>query len=176
MALASESGREVEEIIRILSMYGAVPRDQFLKLFPEEGKIDSLLWRLWKMRRVHISPTGIVSAEEEGEPNRDRLTALWVLVDFIDRAIYHCVGEFPVQLSFFATGEVYEVVVVHIGQEALIDHAFWCQRGDIPPRRIVVVDQKGQVERLHIQNTAAYCTVNEEGQVEYFKEVNGEDE
>ena len=80
------------------------------------------------------------------------LAAIWVLADFIDRAEFHSVGDFPAKLIFFADGEVYEVIHAANGKEALI-----------------LVDKPEQIPELEIPNVRGYCTVSPEGEVQYYQ-------
>lgn len=172
-AINSKGTEELEELLRVLSMYGPMPQEQFLQLFPgNTSAVENMITRLRKSLRIAIAPDGCLSlAPADGSPNPDVLKAVWVLISFGDKVIYHTVSDFPTTLTFFSESEVYEVVVVHPGQEPMMNHAFWCLNDEVPPRRIVVLDDPAQAQNLHICNTAAFCTVAEDGKVNFFKEV-----
>lgn len=164
---------DLEELLRVLSMYGPMPQDQFLQLFPDNtSAVENMITRLRKSLRIAITPDRYLSlAPADEPPNPDVLRAVWVLISFGDKVVYHTISDFPTTLTFFSESEVYEVVVVHPGQEPMMNHAFWCLNDAVPPRRIVVLDDPAQVQNIHIYNTAAYCTVAVDGKVSFFKEV-----
>lgn len=96
--------------------------------------------------------------------------AAWVLLDFIDRAEYHSASDFPVKIIFFADGELYEIVHVPNGQEALIGHALSAKE-DGAGRRIVLVESPEQIGRVNIPYTSGFCTVDPDGSIRYYKKA-----
>ena len=73
----------------------------------------------------------------------------------------------PAKLVFFADGEVYEVVYVTPGKEALLQHALAAE--DDSGRRLVIIEEEDQMQHLHIPHIAAYCMVDDQGCVQYFR-------
>ena len=98
-------------------------------------------------------------------------TAVWVLLDFIQRADYHAPADFPVKIVFFADGELYEVACVEDGQEALVCHALRGNKGG--SRRIILVDSPAQIAKIDCPGISGFCTVEENGQTHYFKKAGG---
>jgi hypothetical protein len=94
--------------------------------------------------------------------------AVWVLLDFMDRVEFHSSGDFPVKIVFFSSGEMYEIVHVAEGQEALVCHAMGRCRED-GSRRIVLVDVPGQIPRLDFPGITGFCTVDSAGDVSYYR-------
>ena len=78
---------------------------------------------------------------------------------------YHTVGEFPAAILCFANGELYEIVPIPQGKEAMICQLLQKDTG----KRIVVVDDVAQIELLDIPQVAGFCTVAEDGTVSYYK-------
>ena len=72
---------------------------------------------------------GYFPAGQPAKLDRALVRAVWVLLDFIQRADYHAPADFPVKLVFFADGELYEVACVEDGQEALVCHALRGNKG-----------------------------------------------
>lgn len=132
--------------------------------------MDALITRLRKSLRVMVDQDRVVSLAPGKPEDLDVTTAVWVLADFIDRVTFHSASDYPAALTFFTDqDEVYEVAVIHKGQETLMTHAFWCRNDPEPPRRIIVVDEPEQAQHINIPNTAGFCTVNHDGEVSYFK-------
>lgn len=98
---------------------------------------------------------------------------MWVLLDFIDRVEFHSTSDFPVKLLFFSAGDVYEVVYVAAGQEPLITQALrQCRQGE--SRRIVLVEDAGQIPLLSFPDISGFCTVEPDGKVSYYKKAEEE--
>lgn len=81
---------------------------------------------------------------------------------------YHTVGEFPAAILCFANGELYEIVPIPQGKEAMICQLLRQPQKDTG-KRIVVVEDTAQIEVLDIPQTAGFCTVAEDGTVSYYK-------
>ena len=89
------------------------------------------------------------------------------LLDFIEKVEYHSPDDTPVKLVFFADGEVYEVVYISPDKEAMLQHVLTTE--DDSGRRLVIIEEEAQMQRLHIPHTAAYCMVDQSGCVQYFR-------
>ena len=69
-----------------------------------------------------------------------------------------------------ADGELYEVIYVETGGEALIEHAV-AKQPDDAEKRIVIVESAEQIGKLNIPDVTAYCTVDmNTGAVQYYKQ------
>ena len=164
--------KEAADILRNITTYHYIRRDQFLRLYPgKENKIANLLsffvrqGRIFKDKRLPIYHDGTQAAADY-----EMIAAIWVLADFIDRADYHSSTDFPIKLIFIADGELYEVIYVAPSSEALIEHAL-AQQTDDAEKRIVIVENSEQIPRLNIPDVTAYCTVDmDTGAVQYFKQ------
>lgn len=168
-------GIEAAELLRLISMYPGITDGQMLRFFPgKTEKIKNLLSHLTKQGRIFSTDTGncFPAGHESPTPAPGLLQAVWVLLDFLDRAEYHSCGEFPSAILFFAAGELYEVIPVPLGQEALIAIILQHTRTE-DSRRIVVVDEPAQIAELDFPNISGYCTAGEDGQVHYYQKSNG---
>ena len=83
------------------------------------------------------------------------IVAVWVLLDFKEAVVYHTSGEFPVKLHFFSQDEVYEVIYVSLGQEALINHVL----ASLPSKdanRLVILESEQQAVQITIDGITAF--------------------
>ena len=162
--------KEASELLRIITTYRILTYKQLLRLFPGRSKkIQAILKGFGHQGRIlYDTETGIVRSADESNEASDMgmIDAFWVLLDFIKRAEYHTAGEFPVKISLFADAEMYEIVRICAGQEALTNHALSAVKD--PPRRIIIVDLPSQVASINIPNTAGFCTVSSDGEIEYY--------
>ena len=164
-------GGEATELLRIISMYPGLTEKQLCRFYPgREDVTRNLLSHLVRQGRTRQADTGgyfpYQTDKEESDPGMVR--AAWVLLDFIDRADYHSCSEFPVKIAFFSGGELYEIVHAAAGQEALVTHALHQSR-DSGGRRIVLVDEPGQIPLLEFPGITGFCTVDVSGNVSYYK-------
>jgi len=153
-------------------MYKTLTEEQICRLYPgREAVIKNLLAHLTRQGRIYRNPAnGRVSASAECDANADSgmIAAVWVLIDFIDRAEYHSAGDFPVKIGFFAAGELYEIIYVPYEQEMLMNHAL-ADKNETAARRIVLVDRAEQIGGINIPNTTGFCSVTLDGMVRYYK-------
>ena len=105
-------GKDLAEVVRIVTTYHCIHKDQILCLFPDKiSKIKSLLSILSKEGRIRYDfETEMYHDGTEESPSRATRSALWVLADFIDKVDYHSPADFPSTLIFFAEGQLYEVI------------------------------------------------------------------
>lgn len=164
--------KEAADMLRNITTYHYMRHDQLLRLYPgKEEKIDNLLSFFLRQGRIFRDEhSDLYHDGTEAHADNEMLAALWVLVDFIDRVDYHSSMDFPVKLIFIADGELYEVIYVETGGEALIEHAV-AKQPDDAEKRIVIVESAEQIGKLNIPDVTAYCTVDmNTGAVQYYKQ------
>lgn len=167
---SQERENHLSGITRLVSTYRAVTLEQACRLYPEltREKMKLLVRRLEKGGRLSHDPAGdLLLCPGCSAPDPSVTKALWVLADFADSLTYHTIGEFPVTLTFYAGSDAYEVIHVPYGREALMNHALSLKEG--AEKRLVVVDGTEQIPRLYFPGAVAFCTVTDDGRVQYFK-------
>lgn len=171
-------GREAAGLLRAISLYPGLLEEQLCRLYPgKEATAKVILSKLEKQGRVMQSDAGGYFLYGSDTRSADACTrrAVWVLLDFIEQAEFHSSSDFPVQVIFFAKGEVYEVIDLPAGQETLISQALRRSREE-PGRRILIVESPQQIAGIDIPGVSAYCTVSEDGAVSYYQKKNLEGE
>lgn len=163
-------GQEAASLLRDITMYQALTKDQLLALYPgKQSKIENLLSYLVKQSRICFDGVYYCPSSVSNEAfNTSLSSAVWVLIDFIDRVEYHSAGDFPSQIIFFADGEIYEIIHAASGKEALFNHIL-SDSCEVPSKYLIIVDQAEQIEDLQIPNAAGYCTVAADGTVQYYQ-------
>lgn len=164
-------GREATELLRIISMYPGLTEGQLCRFYPgREDVTRNLLSHLARQGRIRQADAGgyFPYGNDRAEADSGTVRAAWVLLDFIGRAEYHSSSDFPVKIVFFSGGELYEIIHAAAGQEALVTHALH-QGRDSGSRRIVLVDDPGQIPLLEFPQITGFCTVDADGNVSYYK-------
>lgn len=166
-------GHEATELLRIISMYPGLTEKQLCRFYPgREDVVRNLLSHLARQGRTRQADTGgyFSYGDKKVETDSGMVRAVWILLEFIDRTEYHSSSEFPVKIAFFSGGGLYEIIHAASGQEALVTHAL-CQSRDSGSRRIVLVDDPGQIPLLEFPGIAGFCTVDAGGTVSYYKKA-----
>ena len=163
-------GQEAIGLLRDISTYKAIKESQLFRLYPKrEMRVKHLLSYLTKQGRiVHEGDTYFASPGCVNHVDKILMAALWVLADFADRVEYHSVGDFPAKIIFIAGDEIYEIVHAGQGRETLITHVL-SSGGEKPTNYLVLVDDQEQIAELDLPNVCGYCTVSQEGEVQYFQ-------
>lgn len=162
--------KEAAELLRDITTYHYIQHNQLLKLYPgKENKIDNLLSYLVRQGRIFYEPERDMYHDGmEAFPDMHIISALWVLIEFIEKVDYHSLSDFPITLIFIADGELYEVIYVASENEALLEHAL-TQINHDAEKRIVIVESTDQIAKLSIPDVTAYCTTDmQTGTVSYF--------
>ena len=162
--------KEAAELLRVISCYKALHTEQVIRLFPnQEEKIRTLINSFRQQKRIWLSQDGrMIKISEDIETDAGVLKAFWILLDFIDRVEYHSVGSFPVNLSFFLDAEFYEIAFIPQNQEALISHALAGKPDEIG-KRIIIVEDSEQIEKINVPGVGGFCTVSENGIIQYYQ-------
>ena len=161
---------EAMGLLRDLSMYRCLTKDQIKRLHPGKSRIlDNLLTYLEYHKRIwRTGECYFASEEDRNHPKRGLSTAIQVMLDFAENAEYHTISDFPAQIIFFADKKVYEIVYVELGREALISRLLTDAR-EQDSNYIVIVENLGQIEKIKAPNIRGYCTVTESGEVQYYQ-------
>lgn len=161
----------IAEILRNISMYPGLTEDQLCRFHPEQSKIiSSLLIELCRQDRLLLTDSKqyyLNKAQQMAKPFPVN-QAVAVLLDFINDVEYHAVGDFPVQIFFFAKGKFYEIVYVSKGTESEFN---WYLRS--PTRdgscRLIVLDSIDQAASINVPDIIGFCIVHTDDSVEYYQ-------
>lgn len=165
-------GREATDLLRIISMYPGLSELQLSGFYPGKNEVIlSLLSHLKKQGRIMQDSSGryYLQGNLTSGTDSELVKAVWVLLDFIDRVEFHSVSDFPVKILFFAVGELYEIISIPTGQEALVSHILLKGKAEDCGRRILIVEHPEQISLLNIPGVSGYCTVNPDGRINYYK-------
>ena len=163
--------QEVESLLRDISTYQCIKREQWLRLYPgREGKTDQILAYLVNQGRIfYRTDRDTYYCQPKFDHDSEMMAALWVLTDFADKCEYHSTDAYPSKIVFFADGETYEIVYVPWDKETLILHAMRMRHDDDCGKKILIVEEVSQIEKINLDD-ATFCTVDiDTGEVQYYK-------
>jgi len=165
-----------ETILGFMDAYRVLKYSQLEKFFPEAEKVVEYLIRC---ERLYMSANNAyISVEEEPKPDKALLAALGVLGDIFEKVQKHAKAVPPVQISFLTnSNEYYEIIYVAHGMEALVTASFEAQLAAKKrdkkhlyiTKRMVIVEDINQMERLNIPGTMRYALVLPDGSLSYYK-------
>ena len=115
--------REATEMLQNIAQYPGLTEEQLCRFFPEkESTAKILLSHMLKEGRAYRADNGRYYINQEIQNGADDTLSrcIWVLLDFIEQVEYHTAGEFPVEVLCFANGQLYEIVPIPRGKEALL--------------------------------------------------------
>ena len=162
--------KEALSLLRDLSMYRCLTKNQIRRLYPEKARIlDNLLTYLEYHKRIWRTGDCYFASEEDMDhPKRGLSAALQVMLDFADNTEYHSISDFPAQIIFFADQKVYEIVYVEPGREALISHLLQDAK-EQDSNYILIVEKLTQIDKIKAPNIRGFCTVSKNGEVQYYQ-------
>ena len=117
-----------------------------------------------------MPPTETVPTEAIDSIDTSLISAVWVLLDFIDQVSFHSAGDYPAKIIFYVDGEIYEILYAGFGNEALVTYLTSLQSHS-DYSHIILLDSPEQIKELDIPNTCGYCTVSPTGRVRYYQKT-----
>lgn len=163
--------KEAASLLRDITTYHCAKKEQLKRLYPgREEKIEKLLAYLVNQGRVFYSEDKDIYYDLPNmEDDSEMIAALWVLADFGDKYEYHSTDTYPSKIVFFAEGDTYEIIFVPWDKETLILHALRMRNDDELGKKLFIVEDISQIEKIDIKS-ATFCTIDmETGKVQYYK-------
>lgn len=161
--------QEMVTLKQLLREYKVLLKAQVRQYFRdiESDKMNKILASMCRQKMICMKDCYIARNQQDFLAVDDkRLKAFWVLLD-LGEAAYHCLGDWPVQISFFANETEGEIIYAALGEERLLNAMI---KG-AETKRIVIVEEPEQIMALELEGVMYYCTVDHNGQVvKYVKE------
>jgi len=167
----------IERIVDFVSDSGGVMLQAHVwRIFPEamQKHINYLI----KHRRLYEIEDGKMIADApDAKPKRPAIAATGVLCDFIDKMDDYTFCEYPAQMNLIAkNGDILEILYVKYNDEAGIQASIAMQdknmakemKGYVAPKRIAVLEDPVQAERLNIPSILRFATMEPDGKMTYF--------
>ncbi len=167
------------ELKSLVQSYNVLDKSQLYAFFEKDGRgrfVGRALKSLEKERSIFINQdTRQVASSEEAFTawERGTSTAVWVLIDLMDqkKIEQHFMAskeEYPIRIVFVGNGEIYDILYVPPEDVELTNQLFARRKID-GCGHIVVVEEAEDIPKIQIPDVIGFCTVKEEGQIEYYR-------
>jgi hypothetical protein len=167
---------KAEEILNFVDTYEVLNPYHIEKFFPDSSKIIDYLVKNKRLFKSHDNM--YISADQILYPDKALITSISVLGDLLEKVKTHSRAIAPAQISFLThNGNYYEIIYVGYGMEAMVTAFLETQLAakarlkdyvDVT-KRMVIVEDKHQMERLQIQGIERFILVQPDGSLSYFK-------
>jgi hypothetical protein len=171
-----EFNKKCEEILDFVDAYGVLRYEHIEKFYPGSKKVVSYLI---KNQRLHKSADGAyISTGQDPRPDKSLIAALGVLADVLEKVQAHARATLPAHVSFIThNDDYYEIIYVGYGMEVMTVASFKAQLAAKhrpagcadTVKRIVIVEDKSQMERLQIPGISRFALIQPDGSLSYFK-------
>lgn len=167
------------ELKSLVQRYNVLYKSQLYAFFEKDRRdrfVGRALKALEKERSIYISQeTKQVASSEDAYAawERGTSTSVWVLLDLMDqkKIEQHFMAskeEYPIRIVFVGDGEIYDILYVAPEDVELTNQLFARRKID-GCGHIVVVEEAEDIPKIRIPDVIGYCTVKEEGQIEYYR-------
>ena len=164
------SGVPPDDLLDLIYHYKALLiRQLHLWFARQEAVIDHLLRRLELAGRIRCdAQRAACNAEWLAKGNPACELAFWCLLDFRDSVEYQLPGTRGVTIAAFTENGEYDLVTILPGHERTTSAVVQAQREALGQQLIVVLQNAGQIQNIHIHPVTAYCVVAADGQTTYY--------
>ena len=100
--------------------------------------------------------------------DRGMITAFWILLDFWEKAIFNSTASYPAKIDFITEDDYFDIIVAERGQEKMLN-VFYSKVHDPTIKHLVAVESEEQMARLNFKGISAFCIVDNEGYVSYYR-------
>ena len=168
--------QDEEYIIKWLSQYGALLKTQLVRMLQKPTKTaEKIIRNLKNYNMVEEVGNGYyIGIDAMSLPNQRMITAIWVLLKFIDKVnpMEHYPASYPSQIFFLKENVGYEIVVLYDGEENLLR----LLQPEEELKYIIVLPRIEMAKKLKLPHNASciFATVDFNGEEEpniYFYTV-----
>lgn len=168
--------RELKELVR---KYNVLDKGQVYAYFGKTGRdrfVGRAIRALEKERSIYVCrETKQVASSDMAHAAWERGLGLsvWVLLSLMDQKKIeeHFVAskeEYPVRIVFVGDGEIYDILYVP-PEDIEVTNQLFARKNIDGCGHIVIVEEPEDIPKIRIPDVVGYCTVKEEGQIEYYR-------
>ncbi len=159
------------KIVKLVSTYKVLTIEQVLRFFSKDNeKVKIIINNLIKNKRLYFDEENKVLKPYEHkdiEVDIKLFKSFYILLEFVEKVKHHTVAEYPVSIFFF-TNEIYEIIYVRDGDEALIKNIL--SKEETVANKIIIVEDEKQIQKLRqISKVISFAVVDDNGNVKFYK-------
>lgn len=163
--------KDLEELREIISTYKVLKVEQLYKAIKnKEQNIKKTIITHMKNNDTLFIFNDICSATENWIKDYDKamIKAFWILLDFWNEVQYNTKDTFPAKIYFITDDDSFDIIVAEKGQEKMLN-VFYSKFQDKTTKHLVAVEDEEQMIKLSFDGIAAFCVVNDNGTVSYYR-------
>jgi len=168
------------EVLSLLKKYNVLYKRQLYAFFENNGQggsVGKALKALGKDNRIYQNPvTRMVAVNENSYAAREHgtLQAVWVLLSLmkqkkIEEHFLASREEFPARVVFVGDAEMYDILYIPESDVELANSLVARKKLE-SCIHVAAVESPGYIPRIHIPDVIGFCTVEEDGKIEYYKQ------
>ena len=173
--------KQVEkQILELVKKYNVLYKKQLYEFFAVDGRekfVGKALHSLLKDRFLYLNDvTQMVYQHEKAYEFREKgtLMAFWVLISLmkqkkIENHFLSSREEYPVRIIFVGDAEIYDILYIPESDVELVNNLFARKRIECCGH-VAAVESAEYIHRLRIPDVLGFCTVEEDGKIEYYKQ------
>lgn len=163
---------DAKNVLEIITTYKVLKLEQLYSVIRNKEKQvqQSVIRLLEREERLYIHED-IASSTEKWSKDFDigLITAFWILLDFWDDVLFNDISAFPAKIDFITNDDAYDIIVAEKGQENILN-TFYKRHIDNTVKHLVAVESEEQMYKLDFPGIAAFCIVDDDGNISYYQE------
>ena len=153
--------------VQVYAYFGKTGRDRFVGRAIRALEKGHSIYVCRETKQVASSDTAHAAWE------RGLGLSVWVLLSLMDQKKIeeHFVAskeEYPVRIVFVGDGEIYDILYVP-PEDIEVTNQLFARKNIDECGHIVIVEEPEDIPKIRIPDVVGYCTVKEEGQIEYYR-------
>ena len=163
----------------LVQRYNVLDMSQVYAYFGKSGRdkfVGRALKKLEKEHSIYVCrETKQVASSEAAHAAWERGLSLsvWVLLSLMDQKKIeeHFAAsreEYPVRIVFVGDGEIYDILYA-ASEDIELTNQLFARKNIDGCGHIVIVEEPEDIPKIQITDVIGYCTVKEEGQIEYYR-------
>lgn len=168
--------RELKDLVQ---KYNVLDKSQIYDYFGKTGRehfVGRAIRALEKERSVYVCrETKQVASSDTAHLAWERGMSLsvWVLLDLMDQKKIeeHFAAskeEYPIRIVFVGDGEIYDILYAP-PEDIEVTNQLFARKNIDGCGHIVIVEEPEDIPKIRIPDVIGFCTVKEEGQIEYYR-------
>lgn len=162
---------DIKNLRELISTYKVLKLEQIIKTIgKKEAKAQKTILTLMKNNDNLFIHDDICSVSDNWVKDLDKamIKAFWILLDFWDDVLFNTSAAYPAKIEFITEDDSFDIIVAEKGHEKMLN-VFFSKVRDPQVKHLVAVDDEEQMTKLTFDGISAFCIVNTDGEVSYYR-------